>query len=78
VYRAERGESVYLPEAESDRLVLRALSGAGDRTRVEIHLPAAGGRVNASVSLASKVGAAPVAPRWTLDWTRRARFRRRG
>ena len=74
VYRVRRGETVYLPEAGSDRLVLRALSGAGARTRLELGLPAGGGRLSAALEMTA---AADKPPRllWTFDWTRRARTR---
>lgn len=76
VYRVQRGESLYLPEVESDRLVLRALSGEGERTRVEARTPFAGGRVRAALHLAgTQAGDRPT--QWTLDWTRRARVRGR-
>jgi hypothetical protein len=74
VYRARRGESLYLPEAESDRLVLRALSGAGERTRAELSIPTAGGRVRGTLGLSR--GQASSRTQWTLDWTRRVRLRR--
>jgi hypothetical protein len=77
VYRVQRGESLYLPEVESDRLVLRALSGEGERTRVEARTPFAGGRVRAALHLAGSP-ARDRRPQWTLDWTRRARVRGRG
>ena len=35
----ERGENLYLPEPQADRLVLRASSGAGSRTRAELRVP---------------------------------------
>jgi len=75
VYKVRRGESLYLPEAESDRLILRAVSGEGERTRIEARSPFAGGRVRAALHL----NTAPdrrARPDWTLDWTRRARLRR--
>ncbi len=74
VYRVRRGESLYLPEAEADRLVLRAVSGAGERTRVEIAAPAAGGRLRAALNVTVAAGQRP-RPQWTVDWTRRARTR---
>jgi hypothetical protein len=74
VFRVQRGESLYLPEIESDRLVLRALSGEGERTRIEARTPFAGGRVRAALHLAS-VSARESRPQWTLDWTRRAHVR---
>jgi hypothetical protein len=77
VYRVQRGESLYLPEVESDRLVLRALSGEGERTRVEARTPFAGGRVRAALHLAG-TQAADRRTQWTLDWTRRAQVRGRG
>ena len=75
VFKVRRGESLYLPEAESDRLVLRAVSGEGERTRIEARLPFAGGRVRAALHL----NTAPdrrARPDWTLDWSRRARLRK--
>ncbi len=74
VYRVRRGETVYLPEAGTDRLVLRALSGAGARTRLELGLPAGGGVLRATLEMTA---AADKPPRllWTFDWTRRARTR---
>ena len=75
VYRVRRGETLYLPEAESDRLVLRALSGNGERTRVELQTPLAGGVVRAAASLATPARRSPRL-QWTATWTRRASFRR--
>jgi hypothetical protein len=74
VHRVSGGETVYLPEAGADRLVLRALTGAGTRTRLELALPAGGGRVSAALEITA---AAEKPPRllWTFDWTRRARSR---
>ena len=73
-YRVRRGESLYLPEAESDRLVLRALSGMGERTRIETQLPLAGGVGRAAVAWTA--AAIPPRAQWTLDWSRRASIRR--
>jgi hypothetical protein len=75
LYRVQRGESLYLPEVESDRLVLRALSGEGERTRIEAGAPLGGGRMRAGLRLASTTEARSRA-QWTLDWTRRARMRK--
>jgi hypothetical protein len=75
VYRARRGESLYLPEPASDRVVLRALSGDGERTRLELNAPIAGGRMSAGLTWNDKQGA-DVRPRWNLEWARRARARR--
>ena len=74
VYRTNRGEHVYLPEAESDRLVLRALAGTGERTRLELRCPFAGGTAQAALT---RTLAATHAPRlaWTVEWTRRARLK---
>jgi hypothetical protein len=77
VFRVRRGESLYLPEAESDRLVLRAVSGEGERTRIEARAPFAGGRLRAGLGLAL-AAERRAKPQWTLDWTRRARLRRSG
>ena len=75
VYKVRRGESLYLPEAESDRLILRAVSGEGERTRIEARWPFAGGRVRAALHL-NTVPDRRARPDWTLDWTRRARLRK--
>lgn len=77
VYRTRRGESFYLPERERDRLVLRALAGAGQRTRAELALPAAGGTVRSSLGLTTGRTRAGRA-QWSVDWTRRLRLRRGG
>ena len=74
VYRARRGESLYLAEAESDRLVLRALTGAGERTRIEVRLPFAGGFARGAAGWTA--AAAPPRVQWSVDWIRRASFRR--
>jgi hypothetical protein len=78
VYRVRSGESLYLIETASDRVILRAVSGAGRRTRVELRAPGAGGHINAALELPGVEGA-PAGetsrPRWTLDWTRRAQSR---
>jgi len=70
-YRVKRGESLYLADAEGSRIVLRALTGCGGRTRLEVGLPAGGGRVRAALHLTGD----RLRPRsqWTLEWTRRAR-----
>jgi hypothetical protein len=72
VYRVGSGESLYLPELAPDRLVLRALSGDGERTRLEARLPVNGGRVAASVDLVRPNGRERDV-RWSFEWTRRAR-----
>ena len=74
VYRSRGGEPQYLSEEESDRRVLRALSGAGRRSRLLLMFPAAGGRVRAALTLSSATGR-ETPPQWTLDWTARARTR---
>ena len=72
VYRARSGESLYLTEAGSDRLVLRALTGAGERTRIEVAAPVAHGRARAALSVRTTPTAAPRLE-WTCDWERRTR-----
>jgi hypothetical protein len=72
VYRARSGESLYLTETGSDRLVLRALPGAGERTRIELRAPVAHGRARAGLSVRSTAAAAPRFE-WTCDWERRTR-----
>jgi len=72
VYRTRRGESLYLPESESDRLVLRALSGEGQRTTLELLAPAGRrGRVRATLRISTS-GVRQGAPQWTLEWMRRS------
>ena len=77
VFHARRGESLYLAEAAADRLILRALTGDGERTRIELRAPAGGGTLRAALDLAA-TGAKARPPRWTLDWSRRARTRNAG
>jgi len=73
VWRARSGESLMLPEARTDRLVLRALGGAGTRTLGELHLPFASGTVR--VSVGRTVGGTRVAPpTWSVEWSRRSRL----
>lgn len=76
VYRTRRGDRVYVPESATDRVVLRALSGAGERTRIEIGLPVAGGTVHAALIHAPS-GDSRSRPQWALDWTRRGRLKRK-
>lgn len=75
VWLVRRGESLYLPEPEVDRLVLRALAGSGARTRAELVLPFSSGDIRlglAWVSSGTRVGTRP--PAWTVEWTRRSRL----
>jgi hypothetical protein len=73
IYRTRRGESLYLAETESDRLVLRALSGEGQRSRLELSVPAGKrGRLRATVLLSASAGT-PRPPQWTVEWVRRSR-----
>jgi len=76
VFRVRRGESLYLREAESDRLVLRALSGEGQRTQLDLRLPLARGALRAGAQLTAPLAGRRV-PRWTLEWTRRSGARPR-
>jgi len=73
-FETRRGEHVYLPEAESDRLVLRAVRGSGNRTRVETGVPVGRGELRGSLVIANGTGASQA--RWTLEWARRVRMRR--
>ena len=75
VFRARRGEHVYLPEAQADRLVLRALAGDGERMRLEIELPFAGGRAQATLNRTTTAAKSP-RMQWTLEWIRRSRVKR--
>jgi hypothetical protein len=75
VFRVRRGESLFLPEAESDRLVLKSVSGEGERTRIEARSPFAGGRVRAALHL-NTASERTTRTDWTLDWSRRARLRK--
>jgi len=73
VWRVRSGESLYLPEAQADRLVLRASSGAGSRTRCELRLPIAAGTIRLGLSLATGgTRAASRRPVWTVEWSRRS------
>ena len=76
-YRVRSGESLYLVENASDRVLLRTVTGTGRRTSLELRVPGAGGRVHGTLELPWVAGARGSAarPRWTLDWTRRARTR---
>ncbi len=77
-YRVRSGENLYLVEEASDRVVLRTVSGTGRRTRLEVQVPAAHGLVRGTLELPGLIGASSRAadrPRWSLDWTRRARAR---
>jgi hypothetical protein len=77
IHRARSGENLYIAEPGSDRAVLRALAGRGERTRVEIGVPIAGGELGGGATLASS-GTRRLETRWSLEWTRRARLRRAG
>jgi hypothetical protein len=70
-YRVSSGESLYLPETGSDRLWLRAVSGAGSFTRIEASWRLAGGQVRASLTRIENPGRSP-RPHWSIDWTRRS------
>jgi hypothetical protein len=72
VFRVRRGESLYLREAESDRMTLRALSGEGQRTQLDLRLPLAHGALRASGQLTDPVRGRRTS-RWTLEWIRRSR-----
>lgn len=72
VYRVGSGESLYLPELAPDRLVLRALSGDGERTRLEARVPVSGGRIAATVDL-MRPNHRDRDVRWTFEWSRRSR-----
>jgi hypothetical protein len=75
VFRSGSGEGLRLPEFDADRLVLRALSGAGERTDVEMILPGPAGRLRAGLSLTA-AGRRPPRTQWTIHWARRARVGR--
>jgi hypothetical protein len=74
-FRVGFGESLYLREAYSDRLVLRALTGYGERTSIECRFPIAGGRLTLGMQLTRRRGSEPRMV-WTFDWVRRARVGR--
>ena len=75
VFRARRGEHVYLAEAQADRLVLRALAGDGERMRLELEVPFAGGRAKAALNR-TVAGVKPPRMQWTVEWIRRSRVKR--
>jgi hypothetical protein len=70
-YRVASGESLYLSETGSDRLWLRAVSGAGTFTRIETVWRLAGGRLRMSLTRIENPGRSP-RPHWSIDWTRRS------
>ena len=75
VWLVRRGEQLYLPEPEADRLVLRALGGDGTRTRAELRLPFAAGDIRLGLTVTTggtRAGTQP--PAWTVEWSRRARM----
>src|SRR5262249_43125953 len=72
VFRSGPGENLRVPELEADRLVLRALSGDGERSQIEMIVPAPAGRVRAGLSLTA-AARKPPRTQWTLHWARRAR-----
>jgi hypothetical protein len=74
LFHSRSGEPQYLSEIESDRRVLRALSGTGRRLRAQCAVPALAGRVHAAVTVPEAAGRAR-SPQWTVDWTRRERTR---
>lgn len=71
-FQARAGENLYLAESEGDRLLLRAVSGAGTRTLVQADAPAGGGHVRVGVQLARRAERS-LEPVWTLEWSRRSR-----
>jgi len=73
-FRSGSGEGYRAPELEDDRLVLQALSGAGERTRIDLTLPGPAGRLRAGWTLTA-TASQPSRPQWTLNCTRRARVR---
>ncbi|HET9328187.1 MAG TPA: hypothetical protein VFQ05_15580 [Candidatus Eisenbacteria bacterium] len=73
IFRTRRGESLYLAEAESDRLVLRALSGEGQRSKLEVLVPAGRrGRVLGTLLVHTASGVQKP-PQWSIEWIRRSR-----
>lgn len=77
VWDVRRGEVSYLPEPAADRLVLRALAGRGERSRIEVALPMTSGEVRlglAWVTGGTRGGTRP--PTWTIEWVRRSRLAR--
>lgn len=72
LWRVRRGESLYLPETDGDRLTLRSLSGAGERTRLELRVPALQGMARVSLALSRGGGRGSPAV-WSAEWTRRSR-----
>jgi hypothetical protein len=74
VWLVQRGENLYLPEPGADRLVLRASSGAGSRTRAELRLPLAAGEIRLGLTLATGGTRGVTPPVWTVEWSRRSRF----
>ncbi|HEV2106327.1 MAG TPA: hypothetical protein VGU27_11430, partial [Candidatus Eisenbacteria bacterium] len=72
VYRTRRGERLYLAESGDDRLVLRALAGAGARTRLELRWPTPAGLARGVLAMTG--GGASPAVTWTVAFSRRTRL----
>lgn len=72
VWLVRRGENLYLPEPGPDRLVLRAASGAGSRTRVELLLPLASGDIRLGLTLLTGGTRGAPPPAWSVEWSRRS------
>ena len=75
VHRGRAGESLYVPERSSDRVVLKALAGSGERTRLEFAAPVGGGTLEAGVAYGVASGRRS-RTQWSLEWTRRARLKK--
>ncbi len=73
VYRSGSGEGLRAVDAEGDRVVLRPLSGAGERTRFEWMVPGPAGRIRAGLTVHA-AATRPARTQWTLEWSRRARI----
>jgi hypothetical protein len=73
VHDARAGDLLYVRETEPGRLVLRALSGRGQRTVARLSAPAGRGRVEVQAALGETVGR-PARLAWQVRWVRRARL----
>lgn len=67
------GESRWLADPGPDRLTLRALSGRGGRSRLELAIPCLGGRARLGAAWTDGTRTR-AAPSWSAEWTRRTRL----
>jgi hypothetical protein len=75
VHRASGAGAFHVLESEPGRIVLRALSGRGQRSVARLALPSGAGRVELQV-ISSEIRGKPAQLGWQVRWVRRARLGR--